>query len=150
MQFFLELFLSLYWRFYQHAVGLNATIILMQVNVAGFRVVNKQENKTREKSCCVAALWRAVKSTSSQQIIILHMRQSSAQQQTNTIYSTLRDRFKHLQFSRMNTNLSKFSEVKLERFALKISDPIEKTLSTAAELGMLVLYFKNTSIQACR
>ena len=78
------------------------------------------------------------------------MRQSSAQQQTTTIYSKLRDRFKHLQFSRMNTNLSKFSEVKLERFALKISDPIEKTLSTAAELGMLVLYFKNTSIQACR
>ena len=49
MQFFLELFLSLYWCFYQHAVGLNATTILMQVNVAGFRVVNKQENKTREK-----------------------------------------------------------------------------------------------------
>ena len=77
------------------------------------------------------------------------MRQNSAQQ-TNAIYSTLNDLFKHLQFLRLNTNFSKLGEVKLECFDLKISDPIEKTRSTAAELGMLVSYSGNTAIQACR
>ena len=49
-----------------------------------------------------------------------------------------------------NRNISKFFDVKLDRFFLKMSDPNEKRHSTAAELGIDVLYFKNRRNQASR
>ena len=45
-------------------------------------------------------------------------------------------------------NHSKFCEVRLALFGHRISEPMERTRSTAAELGMLMLYLRKTSIQA--
>ena len=42
----------------------------------------------------------------------------------------------------MKTKRSKFLDVKLDLFGRVTSDPMENTLSTAAELGMRVLYFR--------
>ena len=49
-----------------------------------------------------------------------------------------------------NRNSSKFSDFKLERFFLDISEAVENSLSTAAELGIGVLYFRKSSIHTLR
>ena len=43
----------------------------------------------------------------------------------------------------MKIKFSKFSAVRLNRFALNTSDAVLKSLSTAAELGSEVLYLRN-------
>ena len=48
----------------------------------------------------------------------------------------------------MKTNLSKFWETRHDLFVLRMSDPEMKNLSTKAEGGSGVLYFKKTSTQA--
>ena len=47
----------------------------------------------------------------------------------------------------MKIKFSKFSAVRLDRFALNTSDAVLKSLSTAAELGSEVLYLRNKLIQ---
>jgi len=49
-----------------------------------------------------------------------------------------------------NRNSSKFSDFKLERFFLNISEAVENNLSTAAELGIGVLYFSKSFIHSLR
>ncbi|KAG0728648.1 hypothetical protein GWK47_032043 [Chionoecetes opilio] len=50
-------------------------------------------------------------------------------------------------FPFMKSNLSKSSDVRLALLAFMMSDPWENSLSTAADLGMAVLYLTNTSTQ---
>jgi len=49
-----------------------------------------------------------------------------------------------------NRNSSKLSDFKLERFFLNISEAVENNLSTAAELGIGVLYFRKSFIHTLR
>jgi len=55
---------------------------------------------------------------------------------------------KHFSFSRNSTNFSKLSEVRDALLGRRISEPTEKTCSTAAELRIAV--FLKVVIQACR
>ena len=55
---------------------------------------------------------------------------------------------KNLSFWRSKTSFSKFPDVKEDRFGLKISKITENTRSTAAELGIEVLYFLKTGSHA--
>jgi len=49
-----------------------------------------------------------------------------------------------------NGNNLKFSDFKLQRFFLIISEAVENSLSTAAELGIGVLYFRQSFIHTLR
>ena len=70
--------------------------------------------------------------------------------ETNILISAVRPHIKNVFVFFRNRNCSKFSNFKLERFFLNISEAVENSLSTAAELGIGVLYFKKSFIHTLR